>query len=484
MKKTIVFTLTLLFISTVTLTTASAQEIVFESQSVYDGGLLAGWSRGNSNGLVEAGERIELKVTLENNGRNTADNIYGVLITEDKDVIIHNSVVHYGNIRAGSHSPPHLIPLQNFSQYTFKIEVKDDAIAHNVVFKLFVIDGNIGKTLWTLPITLSIVDSPRIHLELPDDLISEEAFGSNSTYFIFTAKHPTLIGISDAKIFYDKCIITLHIPEDTEPFMFPIQTRDDQAEEIGFDLLSQVVISVGNKVIRGAEKLLILTDILNFFADIGELLRLRDRDLKVEFDFSFDRGRSDTKVEYIVLLKNTRRSLKSIEITVEQKYRVDNLRDNFTATAENIRWNFKDSSAAPPTQPLPLSDYPPFQLLPSEIQQHLLYQFPFAETAKTSRVPGQTSLLPNYPNPFNPETWIPYQLTKDANVTLTISNIKGQVVQTLVLGHQAAGIYQNRSRAAYWDGKNTQGEPVASGVYFYTLKAGEFAATRKMLVRK
>lgn len=97
---------------------------------------------------------------------------------------------------------------------------------------------------------------------------------------------------------------------------------------------------------------------------------------------------------------------------------------------------------------------------------------------------NQTTLFANYPNPFNPETWIPYQLAKDAEVTLRIYDIKGQMVRMLVLGHQAAGIYQNRSRAAYWDGRNAVGEPVASGVYFYTLTAGEFTATRKMLIRK
>ena len=95
-----------------------------------------------------------------------------------------------------------------------------------------------------------------------------------------------------------------------------------------------------------------------------------------------------------------------------------------------------------------------------------------------------TVLLPNYPNPFNPETWIPYQLAKPANVKLTIYDIRGHVVRNLDLGHQRAGIYQNRTRAAHWDGKNAVGEHVASGVYFYTLQAGDYSATRKMLIRK
>ena len=99
-------------------------------------------------------------------------------------------------------------------------------------------------------------------------------------------------------------------------------------------------------------------------------------------------------------------------------------------------------------------------------------------------LPQETTLLANYPNPFNPETWIPYHLAKDADVTLHIYAVNGTLVRTLTLGHQAAGMYQNRSRAAYWDGKNAFGEPVASGIYFYTLTAGDFTATRKMLIRK
>ncbi len=99
-------------------------------------------------------------------------------------------------------------------------------------------------------------------------------------------------------------------------------------------------------------------------------------------------------------------------------------------------------------------------------------------------IPKETSLLTNYPNPFNPETWIPYQLAKPTNVTLTIYAVDGRVIRTLALGHQPAGMYHSKNRAVYWDGRNKVGEPVASGLYFYTLTAGEFTATRKMLIRK
>ena len=98
--------------------------------------------------------------------------------------------------------------------------------------------------------------------------------------------------------------------------------------------------------------------------------------------------------------------------------------------------------------------------------------------------PRETALLPNYPNPFNPETWIPYQLAKPTDVRISIYSVEGKLVRMLKLGNQPMGIYASRSRAAYWDGKNELGEPVASGVYFYTLTTGNFTATRKMLIRK
>ena len=107
-----------------------------------------------------------------------------------------------------------------------------------------------------------------------------------------------------------------------------------------------------------------------------------------------------------------------------------------------------------------------------------------AAPAQVTIQPEATGLLHNYPNPFNPETWIPYQLAAPAEVTLTIYTVNGTLVRTLALGHQPAGLYHGKSRAAYWDGQNALGERVASGVYFYTLTAGDFAATRKMLILK
>ena len=118
----------------------------------------------------------------------------------------------------------------------------------------------------------------------------------------------------------------------------------------------------------------------------------------------------------------------------------------------------------------------------------------FLEQLLAALLPRETALLPNYPNPFNPETWIPYRLAEAAFVTLTIYDGSGQIVRTLDVGHQIAGYYTDRMKAAYWDGKNEFGEGVASGVYFYHLSTGrsglsvphrsDFSATRKMLILK
>ena len=98
--------------------------------------------------------------------------------------------------------------------------------------------------------------------------------------------------------------------------------------------------------------------------------------------------------------------------------------------------------------------------------------------------PEKTQLLANYPNPFNPETWIPYELATDTDVRLTIYNTQGVVIRTLQLGHQSAGYYTGRDRAAYWDGRNALGEQVASGLYFYQLETDEMSLMRKMVILK
>ena len=98
--------------------------------------------------------------------------------------------------------------------------------------------------------------------------------------------------------------------------------------------------------------------------------------------------------------------------------------------------------------------------------------------------PLQTKLYPNYPNPFNPETWIPYQLAMDAEITIRIYNTEGKIVRTIFSGHQVSGYYLTRNRAAYWDGKNEFGEQVASGVYIYELATPTFKETKRLVVLK
>ena len=99
-------------------------------------------------------------------------------------------------------------------------------------------------------------------------------------------------------------------------------------------------------------------------------------------------------------------------------------------------------------------------------------------------IPAETELLRNYPNPFNPETWIPYRLAEDADVSLTIYDVNGAVVRDIDIGHQTAAVYETRAKAIYWDGRNQFGEQVASGLYFYHLSAADFSGTRRMVILK
>ena len=106
------------------------------------------------------------------------------------------------------------------------------------------------------------------------------------------------------------------------------------------------------------------------------------------------------------------------------------------------------------------------------------------QSMELQQIPYQNRLIQNYPNPFNPETWIPYQLSQKAHVTITIFDIYGKIIRTIDVGYQDAGSYMRKNRAAYWDGKNGFGETVASGIYFYSIRAGNFKAVRKMVVAR
>ena len=151
-----------------------------------------------------------------------------------------------------------------------------------------------------------------------------------------------------------------------------------------------------------------------------------------------------------------------------------------------------NTAAAPAGHPLALTNLTPTDvegwltqtqgLDPTDVrtQRGIL----FLEQLLAALVPQETALLPNYPNPFNPETWIPYQLANDADVTLTVYDTKGTPVREFNLGYQSTGFYTNRAKAAYWDGRNEIGESVASGVYFYQLQAGDYTDLRRMVIVK
>ena len=108
----------------------------------------------------------------------------------------------------------------------------------------------------------------------------------------------------------------------------------------------------------------------------------------------------------------------------------------------------------------------------------------FLQSLLVSAMPQETRLLANYPNPFNPETWIPYELATGTEVQIRIYDAKGALVRQLELGYQPEGYYTDRNRAAYWDGRNALGERVASGIYFYQLRTNEASVLRKMLIVK
>ena len=103
---------------------------------------------------------------------------------------------------------------------------------------------------------------------------------------------------------------------------------------------------------------------------------------------------------------------------------------------------------------------------------------------QATAVVTETKLLANYPSPFNPETWIPYQLSEASEVTLTIYDVQGGIVKRIDVGHQAAGYYQTKDRAAYWDGRNEVGEIVSSGIYFVELKTEKYRQIRRISLLK
>ena len=400
-----------------------------------------------------------------------------------------------------------------------------------------------GKSVWRTDQSVSD-NEPEIRLTLPDDFISEIAFGPDSTYFTLNAQFPILTGVADKDVKYKKCIITLDLPDvpdyalsdtlfpaieeyfrqianftswllpesleglaeyigfdidrslffpDQPPyFMLPLQTieekllvLEDEANTARFFQVAGFIPVVGDIVAFGKPEIDRLIEINEIFQSALDPRIVLNPDLFPDSNdtlLRWNSGRPDNRKRYIMLFP---KHVGKIKIKVEQDYVLRDTPLTSETLMDTFTWDLEDSTfSAPHMQPIALSDYPPFQLLPPEVQASLLHHFSTYMDTATWRIPEETSLLANYPNPFNPETWIPYQLSKAADVTLTIYDIQGRVVRDLDLGHQHAGMYHNRSRAAYWDGKNALGESVASGVYFYTLTAGDFTATRKMLIKK
>jgi hypothetical protein len=120
------------------------------------------------------------------------------------------------------------------------------------------------------------------------------------------------------------------------------------------------------------------------------------------------------------------------------------------------------------------------QIMPEEIDR----AFVQLRLTPAELRPTRTTLFANYPNPFNPETWMPYQLAQDTHVQVRIFNPTGRLIRTLNLGYQTAGYYLEKSRSAYWDGRNDFGEQMASGLYFYQLIAADDTPMRKLVILK
>ena len=378
------------------------------------------------------------------------------------------------------------------------------------------IDSDNNWSMANKIVKVTVEDSPsekgyssRLRLNVPPNFISEVAYSQGYTYFLLTAQCLQVAGLEDSLYTNQNCTIRLYLPTDKRSddpvdnpayFMFYVEVPRDKlgdiAEEGAGDVFKSVIFTalgeLAGKIVKSVGGI--------FFAsfttgmEVGEII------------MNYHKTHAEAEAQTpTVVLEDPNKSrlclflipgrLSSVEISILQKFEASD-GGLFIGAYGNI-WNLEetwrlenpDVAAAPGAPSMSLTDYPLFQHLPPEVQAYILQYFGETANLKTLnrelwQIPEQTSLLPNYPNPFNPETWIPYQLSEPTDVKLTIYDIQGRVVRNIDLGHQRAGVYHGRSRAAYWDGRNAVGEPVASGVYFYTLTAGEFTATRKMLIQK
>ena len=469
----------LLLVSNFSLLPVFAQTQAIGGQFTYtleidDGMLVGGAILTGGNGIIEPGEHIRLKIKLKNEGKTTVKNVKGILSVANNTVKIVDNTIEYGNIDLNKHANP---------RDDFKFDVPSPLTTQVVTLKLTVTaDGN---RYWTVPIELNIINPGDIDISFPKNLITEVAVGTNSTYFILNAKYPTLTGALGEKISYGSCTITLHIPNGIHPFIFPIKTKEDVVIEAGIEVVvSLVTLGQANNIKRVISFTSSILGVLDIFFKVGDI---GNRDLTVKLqNRTAVPERPKTEKEYLILLKNTSGTHDGINITMKQEYELGT--PPFTKAREEVPqnrfWDFRDDWPAPAAQPLAISDYPPFHLLPPEVQEYLLVAFAGAGTPERWLIPDKTAMDQNYPNPFNPETWIPYQLAEDSEVSITIYDATGTIVHSLPLGLKSAGYYTGKERAAYWDGRNTHGETLASGLYFYQLKTDQISLLRKMVILK
>ena len=484
------------------------------------------------------GEPFDLRVTVSNTGNRVAPKTKVIYyrssdaeISEDDEVVgsVENEKLLSPQDKPRTHIATFQLP-EALGTYYYGAKVESVQYENNI------------KNNWSVGVRVEVGVIKQ--LELPSNLISDVAFGKNKTYFVLNPQFPTLVGVEDVENYISyKCIIKLGLgkdnvdlftPLDLDAFpyyMFPLKTPQEEVEELIDDIENAIIFEMAGYIPIIGGFIGKFKTLLNFFVRYKNLENKADDPTVTILNFNDENivVKGDT---YPVLFM-VPEQLSNVDIDVELQYYergqwipIDSdLEDEAGDIIQKIgakiidrgieaffnkvlvrtppgkafyqnSWNLEETfqenpglAAAPRAQPMSLTDYPPFQQLSPEMQEYLLQyfdKFANAEVAhgKVWQVPDQTSLLSNYPNPFNPETWIPYHLAEAADVRLTLYDIHGRVVRDLDLGHQRAGMYHGRSRAVHWDGKNAFGEPVASGIYFYTLKAGDFTATRKMLIRK